>query len=158
MRRFVTFIGTAFLAISLSASQHPAAAEPSKDIRSAAPRTYQIQVDTGTASGAGTDARVWVFLRGNRGGTATKSGVMELNSSADDFESGETDLFNKSIEDLGTITQICIQRDDSGLFDDWYLADVRVISGEFNNAVAYGGRFGGWLPVRTWICRTATRR
>jgi len=151
-------VGTAVLAISLSSSQQPAAAEMSKEIRSAAAKTYQIQVVTGTASGAGTDARVWLFLRGNLGGTATKSGVMELDSASNNFESGKTDLFNRTIEDLGTITQICLRRDDSGLFDEWFVADARVISGEFNNAVVYGGQFGGWMPENTWICRRATRR
>ena len=83
---------------------------------------YQIAVHTGTVPGAGTDGDVWLWLRGTYG----DSGWLYLDNSDDNFENNDTDYFNYTLADLGTITDAFVYFRPGGFGPDWYLDTVSV--------------------------------
>jgi PLAT/LH2 domain len=145
-------IGAAVVIAMLSGTQ-PVAAETSKDSRLARVIYYQIQVRTGTPSGAGTDANVWISMGGSLNGRRTSSGVLELETRYNDFERDSVDAFGFQLNELGVIDRICLRRDDAGLGDEWNVSFVSVWP---RGAGGYVAPFNGWMPQDTWICRRAS--
>ena len=85
--------------------------------------TYSIQVRTGEVGLAGTDAKVYITLNGDLGST----GEHQLDSSANDFEKGRTNVFTITrAREVGELQSLRIRHDNSGLFPGWYLKDIRV--------------------------------
>jgi hypothetical protein len=76
--------------------------------------TYTIQVLTGTATGAGTDANVYCVLFGDNG----DSGELALKQSStnkDPFENGQTDVFTfEGVLSLGRLTKCRVWHDNKG--------------------------------------------
>lgn len=142
--------GIGMLTVAGATGQQAVAVERSTSAP-AATVTYSINVRTGDVAQAGTDANVWVSIRGNRG----RSGVLELDSPRNDFERSGYDSYARLLNDLGTVNRICVYRDDAGLFDDWYLDFVSV---ETLNAPSTRrtAPFHIWVPVGSWACRTAS--
>ncbi|XP_059172371.1 lipoxygenase homology domain-containing protein 1-like [Physella acuta] len=86
---------------------------------------YRVTVDTGNVDSAGTDAKVSLTIIGNRGRTEQ----LELPEDAQKskFERGNTNDFDvSSSANVGTITNIIIGHDNSGVRPGWFLNTVRV--------------------------------
>ena len=85
--------------------------------------SYQVTVKTGTVSGAGTDANVYITLYGSKG-----AGVERLLDTAgrNDFENGSSDVFTLGSPDLGNLTKVRIRHDNSGRKAGWFLEDITV--------------------------------
>jgi hypothetical protein len=82
---------------------------------------YLVTVKTATGKGAGTDARVWMKLKGS----AAQSGWIELSSrGANLFEPGQLNPFLFWLDDLGTITGVTVWNGSAS--DSWRLERVGV--------------------------------
>lgn len=113
---------------------------------------YRIYIYTGEADNAGTDANVTLTLHGSKilrpigriirrsNRTLTLRNIDDPNDN-DDFESGDTNSIEVSSEtDLGNITKITIEHDNTKKNAGWYLDGVKVInltSGKVWNFPAY---------------------
>ncbi len=102
-----------------------------------------VQVVTGTARGAGTDANVFCTLYG---GDGSSSGEFQLSKSLehkDKFEAGQTDSFVWEGQQLrGGVCSVGVRFDASGLGSDWQLHRVSVSDG---SGAAREFPFGEWL-------------
>lgn len=87
--------------------------------------TYNITVVTSDIRGAGTDANVFIQLYGER----NDSGRHDLKFSKTNknkFETGQTDVFDVKVSDVGDLRKIKIGHDGSGFGDGWHLKEVIV--------------------------------
>jgi lipoxygenase homology domain-containing protein 1 len=143
-RRFAALlVGTALLTTTLAVGQQAAMAEMSRKGRSAAV-WYNIRFKTGNLGGAGTDADVYMIIKGSKGQTHS----MQMDNRNDNFERNDTDTFSRYLDDLGTVNEICVRRNTAGLWDAWNLAYVTV-NGRTSS-------FYRWIPAYTWVCKKAT--
>jgi hypothetical protein len=105
--------------------------------------TYQVSVRTGKLDSAGTDARVYITLLGEKG----DSGERQLDNSRNNFERGCQDVFSFEMEDLGNLHSARIRHDNSGDKPGWHLDKVAV----YTEAMWQRGGFhfpcGNWLAV-----------
>jgi len=83
---------------------------------------YEVTVLTGTLKGAGTDAEVFIVLHGPNG----DSGRRVLDTPGNNFERGQTDVFNLECVDLGPLTKIRMGHNGSGFGAGWFLESVKV--------------------------------
>uniref|UniRef100_T1ITA5 PLAT domain-containing protein n=1 Tax=Strigamia maritima TaxID=126957 RepID=T1ITA5_STRMM len=83
---------------------------------------YEVRVATGDTFGAGTDANVYILLFGTTG----DSGIIQLTTKYTNlFERGKTDCFIVDLPaDLGELTKLRIEHDDSGFGAAWLLDSV----------------------------------
>ena len=81
---------------------------------------YKLLITTGDRRGAGTNANVTATVYGEFG----DSGILHLDSSANDFERGSTDQFQFQCPELGEISKIRIGHDDSGWGSGWFLDKI----------------------------------
>ncbi|MCT7963527.1 hypothetical protein NG791_22895 [Laspinema sp. D1] len=112
--------------------------------------SYTIIIKTGNCSGAGTDAKVYIQLKGELGetdesgfllgaNTTFLSGLLEgvkimgyggvpyIIKGDDYFEQGQTNAFQIKVDkNLGDIEKVKIWHDDTGLGSGWYLDWVEV--------------------------------
>ena len=92
---------------------------------------WTVQVVTGSAVGAGTDANVFCTLFGNDG---SSSGEFPLSKSADHvdkFERGRTDTFtHQALQLPGGVCSVGVRFDAQGLGSDWQLHSVSVSEGD----------------------------
>ena len=86
--------------------------------------SYIVDVKTGDYAGAGTDANVYLTLKG----TAGESTEIRLNPffSGNAFERNRTDQFRINARDVGAISSITIRKDNQFAGADWFLANVSV--------------------------------
>lgn len=91
-----------------------------------APRmpTYLLEVETGTASHAGTDANLTFELTGDNGSLSTTINASYIKM----FENGDENYVVLSGADLGDLTSLRVSRDNAGNAPDWHLKGVRVTS------------------------------
>eukprot|EP00775_Hariotina_reticulata_P001782 gene1782-2116_t len=92
--------------------------------------TYKVCVTTSDIRGAGTDANVSFVLFGEKGDT----GQHPLESSANDFERGKTDIFLIKSRDLGAVQSCLISHDNSGFGSAWHLARIHGSKGVLGQA------------------------
>ncbi len=85
---------------------------------------YQLDIYTGDRSGAGTDANVSVVLKGERGDTPAV--VINPLISGDAFESGDHNVVQLNVPDVGDIEAVQISHDDMYAGSGWYLDKVVV--------------------------------
>ena len=83
---------------------------------------YVVTVMTGDRLGAGTDANVSIVIYGQDGDT----GPVVLDSSGNNFERNQTDVFGVQVPDLGELLKIRIGHDDSGFGSAWFLDKVLI--------------------------------
>ena len=104
---------------------------------------YSVTITTGTDSGAGTDANVWVQLFGTTG----VSKEVELGNGTDMFEKGSVDTFPVHEKSVGDLVKIRIWHDDTGEGPGWQLAKVEVTEGPavFTFIAAPPPASGAWL-------------
>ncbi|WP_428957315.1 PLAT/LH2 domain-containing protein [Streptomyces sp. cg35] len=84
---------------------------------------YTIDVFTGSRSGAGTDANVYITLHGSKG----SSTELQLdNDGEDNFERGKMDSFSVQLPELDEIQRLQIRHDNSGGGSGWFLDKIVV--------------------------------
>jgi hypothetical protein len=81
------------------------------------------QVFTSDIRGAGTDANVTIILFGSN---SIDTGKIKLDSNKNDFERGQEDIFYHEYVDLGDITEVEIEHDNSGPAPGWHCQEVIV--------------------------------
>lgn len=83
---------------------------------------YVVKVHTSKGFGSGTDAKVYLSMRGLAG----SSGPKLLDSTkGKHFKGGSTDEFIVNAPDVGDIDQVLIAHDGAGLGSSWHLDRVR---------------------------------
>lgn len=70
--------------------------------------------------GAGTDSNVFIEMHGDKGSV----GKSRLETSANNFERAQTDVFVVKGTDIGSLQRIVISTDGSGMGADWHLQHV----------------------------------
>lgn len=71
--------------------------------------------------GAGTDANVCIEMHGEKGSV----GKTRLETSANNFERAQTDIFVVKGTDIGAVQRIVMTTDGGGMGADWHLQHVR---------------------------------
>uniref|UniRef100_A0A7S3VHN2 PLAT domain-containing protein n=1 Tax=Dunaliella tertiolecta TaxID=3047 RepID=A0A7S3VHN2_DUNTE len=85
---------------------------------------YEVIVFTSDVRGAGTDANVEMELWGTKDHTSPH----RLDTSANNFERGQKDMFAIKAPDIGDLTHVIVRKDNSGLLGtDWHLQSVEVL-------------------------------
>ncbi|XP_065639359.1 uncharacterized protein LOC100203426 isoform X15 [Hydra vulgaris] len=85
-------------------------------------KNYTIKTFTGKQQGAGTDAKIYVELLGDRG----NSDFRQLDNAIDKYEPGSTDQQTFALPDLGNLKRVRILHDNSGSAPSWFLSKVEV--------------------------------
>jgi hypothetical protein len=116
-------------------------------------RQYYASIQSGRRSGAGTDANIYIQLRGTRG---TSREFLLDKPGYDDFESGDHDTYYLGEFDIGDLTHVSLRNDGANAGADWFVdwvclsrddrmchSDDRVRIGDWlrGNAATF------WLPV-----------
>ncbi|CAL1540467.1 unnamed protein product [Lymnaea stagnalis] len=78
---------------------------------------YEITIWTGNEKNAGTDAKVFIQMYGNKG----KTEEIELRNKSDNFETGQCDKFKIEAPDVGILQKVRIGHDGAGMNSGWYL-------------------------------------
>uniref|UniRef100_A0A4W6CIC0 Lipoxygenase homology PLAT domains 1 n=1 Tax=Lates calcarifer TaxID=8187 RepID=A0A4W6CIC0_LATCA len=83
---------------------------------------YEVTVVTGDVVFAGTNARVFIQIFGDKG----KTEVITLESRSNNYERNTTEIFKVPGKDVGKVFKIRIGHDGSGLGSGWFLESVDV--------------------------------
>lgn len=88
--------------------------------------SYEVSVQTGKTSGAGTDATVHVTLYGENGDTGDRP--LRKSQNMNKFEKGNADKFTIPAADLGKLTRLKVWHDNNSIFGaDWELDSITVV-------------------------------
>ena len=122
--------------------------------------SYKITLKTADVSGAGTDADVYVILKG----TAGETEKIDLDSDGDNFEQGKTDTFLRGTNRfIGELWGVELGHDDSGGGSGWKPESIAIYPGEGRSDQSApsndtGGYTGGWglgslfrSPINKWL-------
>ena len=103
---------------------------------------YSVTTQTGSKVGAGTDANVYIMMKGERGSLDRKllSNSMQYK---DPFENGHADTFTFAGADIGPLTAITIGHDGRGISSGWFLDNVIIEHGNKK----YNFQCGRWLAT-----------
>ncbi|XP_005090790.1 lipoxygenase homology domain-containing protein 1 isoform X2 [Aplysia californica] len=93
-----------------------------KEITTGKPVSYQVTVRTGDVRYAGTDANVYIIIHGKKG----KTKKLFMDDTRDNFERGQTEVFEVTALDTGEITRIQIGHDNSGPGAGWFCEDIKI--------------------------------
>ncbi|VDL19697.1 unnamed protein product [Hymenolepis diminuta] len=85
---------------------------------------YEITFYTGSESGSGTDALVFLQLYGNKG--AKKTETLLFGPDAKAFATGGTDTFNVYTSEVGDITKIRVGHNGKEPSANWFLEKIRI--------------------------------
>ncbi len=96
---------------------------------------YDVQIQTGTSSGAGTDANITIKIHGTAGRTTGK--VLNPLISGNAFENGDLDRVSFAAENVGEITGIEIISDDAYPGSAWNPTSFKV-SKDGGKALTWG--------------------
>jgi hypothetical protein len=88
----------------------------------AAAGNYHIEVRTCNVEDAGTDSRVEARLNG----TTASSGWTLLDNPGDDRKRGRTDVYDKTLTDLGTVTSVDIYFANNNDSPHWCLEEITI--------------------------------
>ncbi|KAM4746369.1 lipoxygenase homology domain-containing protein 1 [Anableps anableps] len=83
---------------------------------------YEVTVVTGDVMFAGTNARVFIQIYGEKGKTET----ITLENRSNNFERNTTEIFKFEAKDVGKIFKIRIGHDGSGIGSGWFLESVDI--------------------------------
>uniref|UniRef100_A0A2R8MPB5 Lipoxygenase homology domain-containing protein 1 n=1 Tax=Callithrix jacchus TaxID=9483 RepID=A0A2R8MPB5_CALJA len=105
---------------------------------------YEVEIWTGDVGGAGTSARVYMQIYGEKG----KTEVLFLSSRSKVFERAskdtfQTDTFTIYAIDLGALTKIRIRHDNTGNRAGWFLDRIDIT--DMNNEITY------YFPCQRWL-------
>ncbi|KAG2501257.1 hypothetical protein HYH03_001064 [Edaphochlamys debaryana] len=116
------------------------------------PRTnrnmYKIRVKTSDRPGAGTDANVYIDLRGDNGTTGK---TFLRNRKANNFERGQLDEFDITCRPLGRLTEMLVGHDDTGMGASWHLEYVEVF--DVNTGMTWYFECNAWLSSTEEDCK-----
>ncbi|KAK9824333.1 hypothetical protein WJX72_009517 [[Myrmecia] bisecta] len=120
----VQFVADRWLADNEGDRQTYCTLQPSSGGGAAIPvHRYKVQTFTSDVKGSGTDASVYIIVFGEKG---RDTGVRKLETSRNNFERGQEDIFYLDSPDLGQINEIEIGHDNRGLAAGWRLDQVLV--------------------------------
>ncbi|XP_059165248.1 lipoxygenase homology domain-containing protein 1-like [Physella acuta] len=111
---------------------------------------YTITIRTGDIMGAGTDAAVYITLRGTRGSIKYIPPF-----SFGSFEQGSTDTFSTIAENVGQLQSFTIGHENNGWRPAWFLDDVRLTQ-HVTPSVEYYFKFNSWISNRNRIFKTVS--
>uniref|UniRef100_G3QS54 Lipoxygenase homology domain-containing protein 1 n=1 Tax=Gorilla gorilla gorilla TaxID=9595 RepID=G3QS54_GORGO len=105
---------------------------------------YEVEIWTGDVGGAGTSARVYMQIYGEKG----KTEVLFLSSRSKVFERAskdtfQTDTFTIYAIDLGALTKIRIRHDNTGNRAGWFLDRIDIT--DMNSEITY------YFPCQRWL-------
>ncbi|KAJ8405697.1 hypothetical protein AAFF_G00316770 [Aldrovandia affinis] len=103
--------------------------------------TYKIYVYTGTISGAGTDANVYVNIYGENGDTGER--WLRKSNNLNKFEKGQEDMISISAIDLGPLKKMRIRHDNSLSYPSWFLDRVEIV--DLKDDTTY------YFPCQRWL-------
>lgn len=109
-------------------------------VRSLAPIKYDVIVYTGDKFGAGTNANVYITLFGENGDTGKRALTQSMR---DLFERKQVDKFTLEAVDLGKLTKLHVEHDNSGWRPKWYLDHIEVLNTENNELTVF--------PCEQWL-------
>lgn len=131
------------------ATASAAAAAPAESAASRAVSAYYITVRTGNLNDAGTDANIFITLRGS----TTSAPAVQLDDSSDNFERNSTERFGPFyFTETGPVGSIYLRKDSAG--SAWYPEYVRIentTTGVVRVCPVYFW-YGGGAMGRTWSC------
>ncbi|XP_002918168.1 lipoxygenase homology domain-containing protein 1 [Ailuropoda melanoleuca] len=87
---------------------------------------YHISLKTGDVSGASTDSRVYIKLYGDKSDTIKQVLLVSNNNLQDYFERARVDEFTLETLNIGTISQLVIGHDSTGMHASWFLGSVQI--------------------------------
>ncbi|KAG2432966.1 hypothetical protein HXX76_008694 [Chlamydomonas incerta] len=109
---------------------------------------YKVRVKTSDRSGAGTDANVFIDLRGDSGTTGK---TFLRNRNLNNFERGNTDDFEITCRPLGRLTELLVGHDNSGMGASWHLEHVEVY--DSTTGVTWYFECNAWLSATEEDCK-----
>uniref|UniRef100_A0A3Q3FUX6 Lipoxygenase homology PLAT domains 1b n=1 Tax=Labrus bergylta TaxID=56723 RepID=A0A3Q3FUX6_9LABR len=83
---------------------------------------YEVTVVTGDVMFAGTNAKVFIQIYGDKG----KTEVLTLESRSNNYERNTTEIYKIEAKDVGKVFKIRIGHDGSGIGSGWFLETVDV--------------------------------
>lgn len=89
---------------------------------------------TSDIKGAGTDANVTAVLFGSN---KRDTGPIKLETSKNNFERGQEDIFYTEFPDLGDVVEVEIGHDNSGFAPGWHCEQVVVVDETANQRYAF---------------------
>nr|KAI8760088.1 lipoxygenase homology domain-containing protein 1-like [Biomphalaria glabrata] len=117
--------------------------------RSLAPVKYEIVIVTADEKSAGTDANVFITIFGTNGDTGKRALTKKLTNL---FERGQKDTFQIEALDLGELTKVKIEHDNSSfLRSSWLLDRVEIINMASNVTTVFP--CGKWLSKKKGDCQ-----
>ena len=97
------------------------------------PTLYKLTIKTGGIKDAGTRARVFAVIKGERGSTGHVD-LVQSNSSNVPFQLGGSDTFNIITDfNLGELQSLTIGHDNSGKNPEWFIETATVIDDAINS-------------------------
>jgi hypothetical protein len=85
---------------------------------------WEVGLVTGKTLGAGTDADVWLQLRGQ----INTWGPSVLPAGREAFEAGRSDRFQLQTPELGELVEVVVGHDGTGMGAAWYLESLDLIN------------------------------
>lgn len=108
---------------------------------------YEVTVQTGNVSGAGTDAGVFIMIVGEKSDTGERKLTKSKTHSIDMFEKGNKDVFDIEAGDLGKLTAIKVWRNTNDMMNaDWYLESITVRNCQLGEDVVF--------PCSAWLSKS----
>lgn len=89
---------------------------------------------TSDLKGAGTDATISIDMFGSN---RRSTGSQKLETSKNNFERGEEDIFFIEFPDLGDVVEIEIGHDNSGMAPGWHCEQVVIVDELTNQRYAF---------------------
>ncbi|XP_060092590.1 lipoxygenase homology domain-containing protein 1 [Heteronotia binoei] len=102
---------------------------------------YEVHVITGSVTGAGTDANVYVAIYGERGDTGERH--LKRSDHMNKFEKDQVDIFTVKAVDLGELKKLRIRHDNTGSNPAWFLERVEII--DTKEETTY------YFPCQRWL-------
>ncbi|ARZ72425.1 hypothetical protein M1P56_16130 [Streptomyces sp. HU2014] len=84
--------------------------------------TYSLNIATANITDAGTDAAVKIQLIGEKG----KSPEIELDKPGNDFEQGDFDIYQITIDDIGDLKKVRLFHNNGGMQPGWCLGALSI--------------------------------
>ncbi|XP_062984875.1 lipoxygenase homology domain-containing protein 1 [Elgaria multicarinata webbii] len=103
--------------------------------------TYEVHVLTGSVWGAGTDAKVYLSIYGERGDTGERH--LKHSNQLNKFEKSQVDVFNVQAIDLRELKKVRIRQDNSGSNPAWFLDRIEII--DTKEDITY------YFPCQRWL-------
>lgn len=101
---------------------------------------YEIQVFTGNVKNSGTNANVFLTIFGEHGDTGKRPLKQRFR---DLFERNQTDSFTIESVDLGALTSLLVEHDNSGFHPGWFLDHIDITNTKLKETTSF--------PCQKWL-------